>query len=328
MKHSDYQQISDADDIEAGSGGINNSVLSAYCMPVCFIAWVHFIVYQSAIGYNRFYSAEPICPYSDQDFGKLYWYCCFSVLGGFVLIWLVLAFKIYLLPSSRRTPLILAINVVSMGTVATFLALVFHWGGVCIDVLNVASPAAIWGEWLSCGPLLIFITVSLVEKPSLSRIDVFLMVSFYVCLLAGFLIIPTKDQSLGMFWLILSCVTYLPLLYLPWIGNDVEIDRCDPNSEQKIAQLSERFAIQTNLSIWLTIVLPLYTVNYLIAYYGGINASTTIIIYQILSVLTKGLFVTIVLDLYLVAWMRTEQALVEERRINNARRTFMKYNLF
>ena len=40
----------------------------------------------------------------------------------------------------------------------------------------------------------------------------------------------------------------------------------------------------------LTIILPLYTVNYLIACSGGISPAETIAIYQILSVLTKGLF--------------------------------------
>lgn len=36
---------------------------------------------------------------------------------------------------------------------------------------RVASNAAIWGEWIACGPLLIYVVVSLDNKCSMSRMD-------------------------------------------------------------------------------------------------------------------------------------------------------------
>ena len=80
---------------------------------------------------------EPICPYSDQDYPSWYWYICYGVLGAFVIIWLVVMGKISQIKRlEEKVPHIVACNVVSMGTVATVLALCFNWGGLCIDVLG------------------------------------------------------------------------------------------------------------------------------------------------------------------------------------------------
>jgi signal transduction histidine kinase len=224
---------------------------------------------------------------------------------------------------SKRVPLLVAINIVTIGTVATILALCFEWGGVCIDVLGVASPAAIWGEWIACGPLLLFITFSIVDKEDLSKLDWFFMWSFFLCLVAGFLIIIPQPYELGIFWLAISCVAYLPLLYLPWY--DLEIKEDSDLEGRSLELLAEGYAKRYNLVMWLTIILPLYTVNYLLALFRMITPAQTIAIYQILSVLTKGLFAAATMDIHLDMLYDTEKLLIEEQRANNARRNFMKY---
>jgi hypothetical protein len=85
------------------------------------------------------------------------------------------------------------------------------------------------------------------------------------------------------------------------------------------------YAKRYNLVMWLTIVLPLYTVNYLFALFGTIDAAQTIVIYQILSVLTKGLFAAATMDIHMDLLSSAEKLLVEEQRANDARRAFMKY---
>jgi hypothetical protein len=37
------------------------------------------------------------------------------------------------------------------GFIGEALALFFNWGGVCIDKFNVASPGAIWAEFIAGG---------------------------------------------------------------------------------------------------------------------------------------------------------------------------------
>eukprot|EP00596_Hydrurales_sp_CCMP1899_P003636 CAMPEP_0119051700 /NCGR_PEP_ID=MMETSP1177-20130426/73233_1 /TAXON_ID=2985 /ORGANISM="Ochromonas sp, Strain CCMP1899" /LENGTH=828 /DNA_ID=CAMNT_0007031009 /DNA_START=692 /DNA_END=3175 /DNA_ORIENTATION=+ len=210
-----------------------------------------------------------------------------------------------------------------MGTVATILALCFEWGGVCIDVLGVASPAAIWGEWIASGPLLIFITVTIIDKPHLTRLDWFFMITFFLCLVAGFLIIIPQSYGLGLFWLAVSCLTYVPVLGLPWYDSDI---RPIVELEGRALHIfAEGYAKRYNLVMELTIVLPLYTVNYLVALSGTINAAQTIAIYQILSVLTKGLFAASTMDIHMDLLFNAEKLLLEEQRANDARRAFMKY---
>jgi hypothetical protein len=267
-----------------------------------------------------------------------------------VLIWLALVMTIIRMGSSqKRTPLLVALNIVSMGTIATLIALVWNWGGVCVDVLNVASPAAIWGEWIACGPLLVFITVTVDNKPRLTKMDWFMMVTFFLCLITGLFIIPPQPFGLAQFWLFVSCLTYAPLLYLPWYTNDdmgsgsgqgQEVHSLIAEDEAQQRQDSDNHAKSISkiehgreryyLSVWLTIILPIFTVNYLAGLWGAIDYAKTIAIYQILSVLTKGLFTAICMDTHVHLLIRAEMALVEERRLgevraNDARRNFMKY---
>ena len=84
-----------------------------------------------------------------------------------------------------KVPLFVALNIVIIGLVANVLTValaLWDGGGVCIDVLNVASIAPIWGEWMTCGPLLIFVTVTIAHKVYFTNMDVIMMVSFFVCL--------------------------------------------------------------------------------------------------------------------------------------------------
>jgi signal transduction histidine kinase len=305
----------------------DESLLTRWWIPFCVTSWIIFIAFEIGVGLDRMYdkNRQVLCPHSDKDYGEWYWRTNYACLGGFVLILCVLIMKLLQLKEgSKRVPLLVAINIVTMGTIATFLALCFEWGGVCIDVLGVASPAAIWGEWIACGPLLLFITVTIVDKPQLSRMDWFFMITFFLCLLAGFFIIIPQPYGAGVFWLLVACLTYLPILYLPWYDVDLNEDDCELKG-RSFQLLAEGYAKRYNLIMWLTIILPLYTVNYMFALFGFINPAQTIVIYQILSVLTKGLFAAATMDIHLDMLYDAEKLLVEEQRANNARRNFMKY---
>jgi hypothetical protein len=300
------------------------SLLEKWWLHFTVGGWIIFLILELSVGFDRFFSKRPLCPHSDHYYPEWYWRTNFGCLGGFILILCVLFMKLFQLkPGSKRIPLLVAFNIVTMGTVATILALCFEWGGVCIDVLGVASPAAIWGEWIASGPLLIFITVTIVDKPHLTRLDWFFMITFFLCLVAGFLIIIPQSYGLGLFWLAVSCLTYVPVLVLPWYDSDI---RPIVELEGRALHIfSEGYAKRFNLVMELTIVLPLYTVNYLVALSGTIDAAQTIAIYQILSVLTKGLFAASTMDIHMDLLFNAEKLLVEEQRANDARRAFMKY---
>ena len=84
----------------------------------------------------------------------------------------------------------------------------------------MASPAAIWGEWMSCGPLLLFITITIVDRPSFTRHDIIVMVSFFVSIATGFIIIIKQPFWLACIWLTISVVAYLPMFWLSVIAQN------------------------------------------------------------------------------------------------------------
>lgn len=194
----------------------------------------------------------------------------------------------------------------------------------------MGSPGAIWAEWTSAGPLLIYITVTIIDKPSLTATDWFLIITFYVCLITGFLIIPQQPVGLEQFWLFISCITYVPCLFLPWYSKNSAFNF---KREQPLAAdgdftevVGDRYTQQQNLAMWLTIIMPLFTVNYLAATWGGIDVPTTIVIYQLLSVCTKALFSAATMDAHLDLIRDAESRLIEhENRVNAARRAFMRW---
>ena len=98
------------------------------------------------------------------------------------------------------------------------------------------------------------------------------------------------------------------------------------SDEQRMQLAADRYDQQQRMAIWLTIIFPLYTVNYLVALWGGIDVPTTIVIYQILSLLTKGLFAAVTMDIHLDLIRDAElRAIEQENRVNAARRAFMRY---
>ena len=81
----------------------------------------------------------PLCPYNDFNYPYWYWYSNFGVFGAYILIWTALIIKIVQIESAvEKTPHLVAFNIVSIGMVATALAVILDWGGVCIDILGFA----------------------------------------------------------------------------------------------------------------------------------------------------------------------------------------------
>ena len=295
-------------------------------------AVAYFVVFQAAFGVANLSHMTPMCPHTSEGFPFWYFASCYSVLGGFMMIWLLLVVKVLTIKEeNKRVPIWVALGIVTMATISTILG-IFDWGGVCIDVLGVGSPASIWAEWTACGPLLIYITVTIVDKPFLTKFDWFIIITFYLCLITGFFIIPQQPVGSGQLWLAVSCLTYIPSLYLPCYSKTVAFQGGGGGSllseEQRIQLAADRYDQQQRMAMWLTITFPLYTVNYLVATWGGIDVPTTIVIYQILSLLTKGLFAAVTMDIHLDLIRDTElRAIEQENRVNAARRAFMRYHM-
>lgn len=318
-----------------------NTILYNYWKPACFFAWFIFLLFEAVIEVDHKYNKNPLCPYTDIYYDKTYYYINYAVLGGFIttavftfltILWVQLDF-------SKKLSLIVSLNIVSIGSIATFLSF-YNWGGLCIDALGTPTPAAIWGEWISCAPLLIFVIVSITNKIKLSRSDLFLMFSFFLCILFGFFIIVSRsNKGAAMFWFIMSCITYIPILYLPfnytfdrvYTENDYHIikpnlDNNEENGEMDLIKYQRKhtFFIYKNLSYCLNIILPLYTFNFLVALANNsVSHGIIINIYQLLSLITKGLFIIIIMNKHIELYELALKTI--NYHIEKNRREFIKY---
>ena len=179
-----------------------------------------------------------------------------------------------------------------------------------------------WGDWLSTGPLLIFIAAGSVVKSKSHRTDLVMIVSFFFCLLFGFLPIVPQPYWLAVLWILLAFICYVPVLYLPF---HVRAQPTDYENLEENNPFAKRNNHSFQLALWLTFSLPLFPLNYLLSAFKVIGPEETISIFLILSVLTKALYVAIAMDVHSATLVEAEHSLAEERNANAARRAFLKY---
>jgi signal transduction histidine kinase len=206
-----------------------------------------------------------------------------------------------------------------MGTISFWLSFVYEWGGVCIDALNVASHATTWGDWLSTGPLLVFIIVTIEEKSDLSRMDWSLMAAYYTALLSAFLMVVQKSYESGVFWFAVMLATVFPVACLPIYKKlsvtPIKSTRLSPYRCSKQAKVARLLAIN----------ILLFTMKYFAALFEFIDVAQTLMIHQVLTVLCKGIFVAGCMDIKFELLVKSEREFYEEKQANANRRAFMKY---
>ena len=211
------------------------------------------------------------------------------------------------------------------------------------------------------GPLLVFLCVTLVDKPDLTSADYFHILTFWLNLVMGFLIIPQQPYWLAVVWLTLSILFFLPMLNLPFyatgysqMGNSISSqgylavlnsnsnnvddeekqdltlgntsnNENDHHSTLDIFQYAQLYAKRKSLCMFLAIAFPLFSVNYFFAMTQLIGPAETIAIFQLLSIITKGYFATICMDIHVDGLSLIQQTAREKEQVNETRGSFLKY---
>ena len=189
---------------------------------------------------------------------------------------------------------------------------------------RVATPASLWGEWISCGPLLIFFTVSMVGKDKLNRMDLTIMITFFLTIIFGFITIIPQPTFFGYFWFLLSSVSFLPTLYLPLhVSQPHHQESMD--LEVGLKHRSIRGEQRFHFAVWLTIAFPLFPLVYLLAALNVIGPGDTIGLFLLLSVIAKGFLLIVIMDEFTNVLLEVQQALSKEQIANHMRRAFLKY---
>lgn len=301
------------------------SLLCDHWKKACGVAWAVFVPYEIAIGLDRLYSKHPLCPYNASSFNDWFRPITCGVVGGFVLLWLLMIDKLRQIRCEyKRVPLLVAFNIVTIATITSILSVVFAWGGVCIDVLDVASPAAMWGEWWSSGPLLFFLALTVVDKPRLSRTDWLLIFSFFMTIVMGFLVIIPQPFGSAVFSVSASFIAYMPTLFHSFMAHSAS--RVIPDEDKtSVRKLPDRISQRANMLFLVSVCFHVFPIIYIIAAFRGMSHSDTIVTYQIFNVLIKGALAAYAMDIHLDLINEAERDLQEELRANHARREFMKY---
>ena len=216
---------------------------------------------------------------------------------------------------------------------ASFLTSNANYGGVCVDVLGVSSPAAQWSEWLVCVPLMTYMIVTIDDKSSLSMSDYSIILLMGFSVLVGFLMNFRVSYGGGVFLFVFGCICLVGVLYfvikaphyhsiLPntKMGHSNE----EPNPYKKHRELGIATRRKA-LIILVAVLFPLFPIIYLLGWIHVLDRDQVAVGYVLVSVVSKLLFVNSLIDsqVYLSDSLEADRKI--EKLAQDSRRDFLRY---
>lgn len=303
-----------------------DTVLQKYWYYAVSLAWFHFLVVQSGMEYDHLKSFIPLCPHEDRFFPSWYWDVYHSVFGGYIFVLALLVIKILMTNAGPdRISYFPTIHLVTISAISVGFAFMRNWGGICIDIFGVASPGAIWAEWMACSPLLLFITISASDKKDFSIEDIMLLLTFWLPFVLGYIFHMQQPYWLACVWLILAFVVLILNFCLLFRASTVNLVVSDTMQASDFQRLSGNLAKKTNLIIVHACIIPLFPLWYMIVVFGMFDKAATIAVFQVLTFFSKAIFAVVATDTHVQLLSPAMRALIEERRANEARRAFLRY---
>ena len=230
----------------------------------------------------------------------------------------------------RGMSFVAATTISTIAGTASFLTSNANYGGVCVDILGVSSPAAQWSEWLVCVPLMTYMIVSMEEKPGLTIADYTIIIFLFLSVLAGFLMNLPVTYGGGIFLFIIGCLCLLGVLLFVMKGRDVIVpisNDCLTNDQitTKKAHLLAQTNRRNNLIALIAIIFPLFPFINLLGWVHVLDRDQTAIGYVLVSLLAKLLFVSTLSDsqVHLTDSMDIQRQ--TERLTQDSRRDFLRY---
>lgn len=215
---------------------------------------------------------------------------------------------------------------------SSFLTANVNYGGVCEDILGVSSPAAQWSEWLVCVPLMTYMIVSMEQKPGLTMVDCTIIFFMGLSVLVGFLINLPVSYGGGVFLFIIGCLSLVGILLFviksPDTGSVVPTNNKYLTNEQmtaiKFRLLAEKNR-RYNLILSVALVFPLFPLIYFLGWRHMLDRDQVAIGYILVSLTSKLLFVSTLLDaqVYLTDSMENQQQ--TENFAQSSRQDFLRF---
>lgn len=114
---------------------------------------------------------------------------------------------------------------------------------------------------------------------------------------------------------------------MPWYHGALAANssfRSQQSKEFDVVILGHIKKKRTDASIWLVAIISIFPVNYLLAMFGCYGSATTIAFYLIVSLITKGSYAAIAMEIHFNLLLDNERALNEVNMVKEVRRSFMK----
>ena len=159
----------------------------------------------------------------------------------------------------------------------------------------------------------------------MDRMDWLLVASFTMTILFGFLLVFATNLAAAVIYLTLSYLFNVPLSFLPCIlikstnrsGDYMRISYTTPEryNEEKMR----------TLAYWVSLTMPLFGLTYLLAATGVISLEATAALFQVFSMVIKGLYGAVLVNLEADAVVLSHGTLQQEIAANISRRSYLKY---
>lgn len=220
-------------------------------------------------------------------------------------------------------------TVSSIAASSFFLTFSWHWGGVCTDVLGVDSTTAQWAEWLVTVPLMVYMTVAMEDKSSLTSYDIIILTVFVLAISFGFLLnFKEMPMAVGYVMFILGCCSITVTIVLDRLSGTKFMNAINDHStshgdyRRALIKASKR----RTLSRLFLAVFPLFPLTHILAQVGVLDRENTIISYALCSLIAKLLFAGSVSDTHMsLADGVNKLRLSAEQTANDKRRNFLRY---
>ena len=172
-----------------------------------------------------------------------------------------------------------------------------------------------------------FIAVSTQDKNTLSQEDIAQILSLFLSILFGFLIIIKQPLWLACIWFIFSCIAYLVIFRTVYIAK-VDLARAkaainqSSDSYERSMEQAERKLNLCNIFVY---VMTLHIIVYLVAMTKMIGPDITRFGFQMSDISTKIMFAAAAMDVHVEILNPMTLMLINEKRANEARRSFLRY---
>eukprot|EP01035_Chromulina_nebulosa_P069544 gene69544-biopygen39665 len=135
----------------------------------------------------------------------------------------------------------------------------------------------------------------MVDKKQLSKMDWTIIITFFLTIIFGFVIIIPQPTSVCYLWFVLSSLSLIPTVYLPWhvsYQEDEEKVDIDTGVKHRSIRKEQRF----HFAVWLTFAFLLFPVVYLLAAFDAIGPDVAVGLFLLLSVILKGFLLVVIME--------------------------------